>query len=652
MNKTKTYPVPAALKKTAHVDFDAYQRMYRESVDNPDVFWGKMATDMLHWFKKWEVVSNCNFIEPRVEWFKGGLLNVSYNCVDRHLATKGDKIAIIGEPDNPSDAARYITYKELHLLVNKFANVLLSLGVTKGDRVCLYMPMVPEAAVAMLACSRIGAVHSVVFAGFSAEALHNRIADSACKVVITADEGVRGGKTIPLKHTVDEALAAGNPSVQHVVVLKRTGANVNFQQGRDVWYHHMMEKAENVCAPVQMDATDPLFILYTSGSTGKPKGVVHGTGGYLLYAATTFKYVFDYHNDDVYWCTADVGWITGHSYVVYGPLANGATTVMFEGVPQYPDWSRFWQVADKHNITILYTAPTAIRAIEAQGNEWVHKTSRKSLRILASVGEPLNPEAWNWYHSVVGEGRCRIIDTWWQTETGGHMITPLPGATPLKAGSTTLPFFGVVPMLVDEKGLEISGAGEGMLCIARSWPGQMITVYGDHERFKQTYFATFKGKYFSGDGCRRDEDGYFWITGRVDDIINVSGHRIGTAEVESALVLHPHVSEAAVVGVPHNIKGEAIYAYVTLHKGAIASDELIKELVALCVKEIGAIAKPEVIQWAPALPKTRSGKIMRRILRKIAAKDTGNLGDISTLADPSVVAQLIEERAKIKVNKA
>ncbi|MAI08289.1 MAG: acetate--CoA ligase [Magnetococcales bacterium] len=645
MSHSKVYPVPKHVQKTAYLNNDDYLRMYARSMENPDAFWGEMAEELLVWHKKWDTVKNCNFTEPRIEWFKGGKLNVAYNCLDRHLEDKGDKIALIWEKDSPEEDSETYTYKQLHEQVCKFANVLKAQGVKKADTVCIYMPMIPQATIAMLACARLGAVHNVVFAGFSAEALASRVESAKCKVVVTSNESVRGGKHHPLKDIVDDALENHRVScVDKVIVYKRTDTDVNMVPERDLDYKTEMAKASADCGVEYVDATDPLFILYTSGSTGKPKGAVHGSGGYLLYATATFKYVFDYKHDDVYWCTADVGWITGHSYIAYGPLSCGATQVIFEGVPQYPTWSRFWQVADKHKVSILYTSPTAIRAIQSQGDEFVHKTKRESLRILGSVGEPINPEAWAWYHEVIGREKCQIVDTWWQTETGGHMLTPLPGATDLKPGSATRPFFGVSPKLVDEQGVEIEGAGSGILCIDQSWPGQMITVYGDHDRFKEAYFSTFKNLYFTGDGCTRDEDDYYWITGRVDDIINVSGHRIGTAEVESALVLHEAVSEAAVVGYPHPIKGEGIYAYVTLHSGFTESEDLRKELLGLCVSEISAIAKPDVIHWSKGLPKTRSGKIMRRILRKISSKDTDNLGDISTLAEPEVVETLIHER--------
>ena len=606
-------------------------------------FWAEQADEFVSWFKKWDKVQDCDFNAASIKWFEGAKLNVAYNCLDRHLESRAEQTAIIWEGDDPA-VDKKITYRELHEEVCKFANVLKARGVNKGDCVSIYMPMIPEAAVAMLACTRIGAVHSIVFGGFSPEALKDRILDSNCNVVITSDESVRGGRNTPLKANADKGVAEC-PEVHTVVVVKRTGGDINWQEGRDIWYHEAMAEASADCPAEEMDAEDPLFILYTSGSTGKPKGVLHTTGGYLLHAAITHKYVFDYHDGDVYWCTADVGWVTGHSYIVYGPLCNGATTLMFEGVPTYPDAGRFWQVIDKHKVNSFYTAPTAIRALMGQGDEPVTKTSRASLRVLGSVGEPINPEAWEWYYHVVGDQRCPIVDTWWQTETGGILITPLPGATALKPGSATRPFFGVEPCLVDDKGNELEGATEGALCIKRSWPGQMRSIYGDHDRFLDTYFKMFPGKYFSGDGARRDEDGYYWITGRIDDVINVSGHRMGTAEVESALVLHDAVAEAAVVGYPHDIKGQGIYAYVTLMKGISATEDLKKELVQHVRKEIGPIASPDIIQWAPGLPKTRSGKIMRRILRKVAANEIDNLGDTSTLADPSVVDDLTENRA-------
>ncbi len=643
MSEEKTYPVPAEVAKAAYIDDAKYQEMYKRSIDDPEGFWAEQADEFLHWFKKWDKVMDYDYHKAEIKWFEGGKLNVSYNCLDRHLDTRGDQIAIIWEGDDPT-VDRSITYRELHEEVCKFANGLKSLGVKKGDRVCIYMPMIPEAAVAMLSCARIGAIHSIVFGGFSPEALKDRINDSKCNVLITADEGVRGAKKIPLKTNSDKA-CENTPSIEHMVVVRLTGGEVNWHDGRDVWYHELVDGASPDCTPEEMDAEDPLFILYTSGSTGQPKGVLHTTGGYNLYTAITHKYVFDYHDGDIYWCTADVGWVTGHSYIVYGPLTNGATTLMFEGVPNYPDASRFWQVVDKHQVNIFYTAPTALRALMGSGNEYVTKTSRKSLRVLGTVGEPINPEAWEWYYHVVGEDRCPIVDTWWQTETGGILITPLPGAIALKPGSATLPFFGVEPALLDEQGQVLEGEASGNLVITRPWPGQMRTVYGDQQRFFDTYFAMYPGYYFTGDGCRRDADGYYWITGRVDDVINVSGHRMGTAEVESALVLHDAVAEAAVVGYPHDIKGQGIYAYVTLMAGIEPSEELRKELVKHVRTEIGPIATPDLIQWAPGLPKTRSGKIMRRILRKIAENEFSNLGDTSTLADPSVVDDLVNNRA-------
>jgi len=643
MSEVKTYPVPAEVASAALIDDTKYKEMYKRSIDDTEGFWAEQADEFLHWFRKWDTVMEYDYHKAEIKWFEGGKLNVSYNCLDRHLDTRGDQIAIIWEGDDPA-ADRSITYRELHEEVCRFANGLKSIGVQKGDRVCIYMPMIPEAAVAMLGCARIGAVHSIVFGGFSPEALKDRINDSECKVLITSDEGVRGAKKIPLKANSDKACEA-TPSIEHVVVVKLTGGDVRWQEGRDLWYHDLVNNASIDCPAEEMDAEDPLFILYTSGSTGQPKGVLHTTGGYNLYTAITHKYVFDYHDGDIYWCTADVGWVTGHSYIVYGPLTNGATTLMFEGVPNYPDASRFWQVVDKHQVNIFYTAPTALRALMGAGNDFVTRTSRKSLRILGTVGEPINPEAWEWYYHVVGEDRCPIVDTWWQTETGGILITPLPGATALKPGSATRPFFGIAPALLDDQGQVLEGETSGNLVITRPWPGQMRTVYGDHQRFFDTYFAMYPGYYFTGDGCRRDEDGYYWITGRVDDVINVSGHRMGTAEVESALVLHDAVAEAAVVGYPHDIKGQGIYAYVTLMVGVEPTEELRKELVKHVRTEIGPIASPDLIQWAPGLPKTRSGKIMRRILRKIAENEFGNLGDTSTLADPSVVEELIENRA-------
>ncbi len=645
MADIKKYPVPTNIATTAWIDNQKYKDMYQQSVDDPETFWGEQAKELVSWSKPWNKVQGWEYNDngsANIAWFEGAKLNVSYNCLDRHLESRGDQVAIIWEGDDPN-VDKKITYRELHEQVCRFANVLKDRGVKKGDRISLYMPMVPEAAVAMLACTRIGAVHSIVFGGFSPEALKDRIVDSDCQVVVTADEGLRGGRSVPLKTNVDKALESC-PNVHTVLVVKCTGGDINWDDKTNIWYHESVAAASTDCPPEEMDAEDPLFILYTSGSTGKPKGVLHTTGGYLLYTAMTHKYIFDYHDGDVYWCTADVGWVTGHSYIVYGPLCNGATTLMFEGVPTYPDAGRFWDVVDKHQVNIFYTAPTAIRALMALGDELVKRSSRKSLRILGSVGEPINPEAWEWYYHVIGNGRCPIVDTWWQTETGGILITPLPGATDLKPGSATLPFFGVVPAIVDDQGKKLEGEAEGCLTITSSWPGQMRTIYGDHQRFNETYFKTFPGSYFSGDGARRDEDGYYWITGRVDDVINVSGHRMGTAEVESALVLHDAVAESAVVGFPHDIKGQGIYAYVTLMNGIEATDDLRKELVQHVRKEIGPIASPDVIQWAPGLPKTRSGKIMRRILRKVAENELENLGDTSTLADPSVVDDLIENR--------
>ena len=636
------HPVSDAVRARAHLDNDAYLRLYRQSIEQPEAFWNEQARAFLDWFKPWDQLHHSDLAKGESQWFKGGLLNVAHNCIDRHLAERGEQIALIWEGDNPSESA-HITYNRLHDKVSRLANVLKSRGVQKGDRVCIYMPMIPEAAYAMLACARIGAVHSVVFGGFSPDALRDRILDADCRTVITADEGVRGGKYIPLKKNVDKALESC-PEVSTVVVVERTQGEVEWVEGRDLWYHQAMQTVSRDCPAEPMDAEDPLFILYTSGSTGKPKGVLHTTGGYLLGAAMTHKYVFDYHEGDIYWCTADVGWVTGHSYIVYGPLANGATSLIFEGVPNYPDASRFWQVIDKHQVNIFYTAPTALRALMREGEEPVRKTNRSSLRLLGSVGEPINPEAWEWYYHVVGDTRCPIVDTWWQTETGSIMITPLPGATNLKPGSATRPFFGVQPVLLDDKGHEIDGPGSGVLAIKASWPSQIRSVFGDHQRMIDTYFKPYPGYYFTGDGARRDEDGYYWITGRVDDVINVSGHRIGTAEVESALVLHDAIAEAAVVGYPHDIKGQAIYAFVTPVLGVELCERLKAELLALVSKEIGSFAKPELMQWAPGLPKTRSGKIMRRILRKIACNELDNLGDTSTLADPSVVDSLIEQR--------
>ena len=647
MSETKIYPVPAALAATAGIDDERYQALRTRSLQDPDGFWAEQARRYLSWFKEWDQVQDWDYGETTgqvaIKWFVGGQLNACYNCLDRHLETRGDKPAILWEGDDPA-VDKTITYRQLLDEVCRCANALKARGVKKGDRVAIYMPMTPEAAVAMLACARIGAVHSVVFGGFSPEALKDRILDSDCQIVITADESLRGGRLTPLKANVDQALAQC-PGVHTVIVARRSGADVGWQAGRDLWYHEALAAAETACPPEPMEAEDPLFILYTSGSTGKPKGVLHTTGGYLLYAAMTHHCVFDWRDEDIYWCTADVGWVTGHSYIVYGPLCNGATTLMFEGVPTYPDAGRFWQVVDKHRVTIFYTAPTALRALMGQGDQFVKQHDRGSLRVLGTVGEPINPEAWEWYYHVVGDGRCPIIDTWWQTETGGVLIAPLPGATALKPGSATRPFFGVEPCIVDDQGRELEGAATGSLCLKRSWPGQMRTVYGDHQRFIDTYFKTFPGKYFTGDGARRDEDGYYWITGRVDDVLNVSGHRLGTAEIESALVLHEAVAEAAVVGYPHPIKGQGIYAYVTLMRDAAPSAELRQALTRHVRAEIGPIASPDLLQWAPGLPKTRSGKIMRRILRKVAANELDNLGDTSTLADPAVVEDLVANRA-------
>ncbi|TGS39757.1 MULTISPECIES: acetate--CoA ligase [unclassified Mesorhizobium] len=650
MSEVHVHRVKPAWKKNALIDNDTYLKWYADSVKNPDKFWGKHGK-RIDWFKPFSKVKNTSFDgKVSIKWFEDGQTNVSYNCIDRHLKKRGDQTAIIWEGDNPYDDKK-ITYNELYEHVCRLANVMKKHGVKKGDRVTIYMPMIPEAAYAMLACTRIGAIHSVVFGGFSPDALAGRIVDCESTFVITSDEGLRGGKPIPLKDNTDKAIdiaAKHHVMVKNVVVVRRTGAKIGWAPGRDVWYHDEVATVKSECKPERMKAEDPLFILYTSGSTGKPKGVLHTTAGYLVYVSMTHQYVFDYHDGDIYWCTADVGWVTGHSYIVYGPLANGATTLMFEGVPNYPSQSRFWEVIDKHKVNIFYTAPTALRALMGAGNDPVKKTSRKSLRVLGSVGEPINPEAWEWYFNVVGDGKVPIVDTWWQTETGGILITPLPGATDLKPGSATRPFFGVKPQLVDGEGKVLEGAADGNLCITDSWPGQMRTVYGDHDRFVQTYFSTYKGKYFTGDGCRRDADGYYWITGRVDDVINVSGHRMGTAEVESALVSHEKVSEAAVVGYPHDIKGQGIYSYVTLMRGVEATEDLRKELVAHVRKEIGAIATPDKIQFAPGLPKTRSGKIMRRILRKIAEDDFGALGDTSTLADPAVVDDLVANRQNKK----
>ncbi len=642
---SKVYPVNDYFRDRAYIDEKTYDDMYRRSLADNEGFWAEQA-ERIDWIKPFTEVKDVSYAadDLHIRWYADGTLNVCYNCVDRHLDDKGDQPAIIWEGDDPA-RDETITYRQLHERVCRFANVLKKIGVERGDRVTIYMPMIPEAVVAMLACARIGAVHSVVFGGFSPDALAGRIVDCDSNVVITADEGLRGGRKVPLKANVDAAAAKPDvTTLKKVLVVRNTGADIEWDAGRDVWLHEAEQGVDADCPPEEMGAEDPLFILYTSGSTGQPKGVLHTTGGYLVYASLTHQHVFDYHPGDVYWCTADVGWVTGHSYIVYGPLANGAITLMFEGVPNYPDSSRFWQVCDKHDVNIVYTAPTAIRALMREGEEPVKKTSRKSLRLLGSVGEPINPEAWEWYYHVVGGDRCPIVDTWWQTETGGILITPLPGATPLKPGSATRPFFGIRPALVDNDGNALDGPAEGNLIMKDSWPGQMRTVYGDHQRFVDTYFSTFEGAYFTGDGARRDEDGYYWITGRVDDVINVSGHRMGTAEVESALVAHPKVAEAAVVGYPHDIKGQGIYAYVTLMEGVEASDEVLAELRQWVRKEIGPIASPDLIQFAPGLPKTRSGKIMRRILRKVAENDYGNLGDTSTLADPGVVDDLIENR--------
>jgi acetyl-CoA synthetase len=643
----KVYDVPANWTKRAFIDDAKYQAMYAQSLKDPNVFWGEQGK-RIHWFKPYTKVKNTSF-DPHnvsIKWFEDGTTNVSYNCLDRHLATRGDQTAIIWESDDPAKDSK-ITYRELHAQVCRFANVLKAHGAKKGDRVTIYLPMIPETAVAMLACTRIGAIHSVVFGGFSPESLAGRIEDAESTLVITADEGLRGGRKVPLKANADAAADKAG-GVKTILVVRHTGAAVAMKAGRDVYYDEVAKTASTDCPAEPMNAEDPLFILYTSGSTGKPKGVLHTTGGYLVFVAMTHQHVFDYHDGDIYWCTADVGWVTGHSYIVYGPLANGAVTLMFEGIPNYPTNSRFWEVVDKHKVNIIYTAPTAIRALMQAGDAPVKKTSRATLRLLGTVGEPINPEAWEWYYRVVGDSRCPIVDTWWQTETGGILITPLPGATRLKPGSATRPFFGVIPEIVDADGKVLAGATTGNLCIADSWPGQMRTVYGDHQRFIDTYFKAYAGKYFTGDGCRRDEDGYYWITGRVDDVINVAGHRLGTAEIESALVAHPKCSEAAVVGYPHDIKGQGIYAYVTLMAGVQPSEDLRKELVAWVRKEIGPIASPDLIQFAPGLPKTRSGKIMRRILRKIAEDEHGNLGDTSTLAEPGVVDDLVKNRQNKK----
>ena len=645
MSEIKTYPIPTSISANTLMDESQYEQWYQESIEHPEKFWAARAKEFVHWSKPWTKVLDCDFPKGKISWFEGAELNVSYNCIDKHLSQRGDQIAIIWEGDDPSQDKK-VSYKELHEQVCRLANSLKSRGVKKGDRVCIYMPMIPEAAYAMLACTRIGAIHSVVFGGFSPEALKDRILDADCQTLITADEGVRGGKTVPLKANCDQALQHC-PNVHSVITVKRTGGDIDWQDDRDVWYHELTAQASDTCEPEPMGAEDPMFILYTSGSTGKPKGVMHTTGGYLLQSSMTHKYVFDYHDGDIYWCTADVGWITGHSYIVYGPLNNGATTLMFEGVPTYPDASRCWQVVDKHQVNIFYTAPTAIRALMAAGNAPVEKTSRSSLRIIGTVGEPINPEAWEWYYHIVGNEKCPIVDTWWQTETGAILITPLPGATALKPGSATRPFFGVMPALLDVEGKEIEGPGEGSLVIKNSWPSQIRSIYGDHQRCIDTYFSPYPNYFFTGDGARRDEDGYYWITGRVDDVLNVSGHRLGTAEIESALVLHKKVAEAAVVGFPHEIKGQGIYAYVTLMQGAEVDDALLSELKQMVNQEIGPIAKPDLIQLAPGLPKTRSGKIMRRILRKIAAHETDNLGDTSTLADPSVVDDLVENKQSL-----
>ncbi|WLG50061.1 acetate--CoA ligase [Pseudomonas sp. FP1742] len=637
-----TFPKADAVRRAAQLSQDDYQRLYRQSVEHPSTFWAEQATRFLDWSAPWQTVQRYDLKTGEASWFAGGKLNVSYNCIDRHLEKRGDQIAIIWEGDDPADSTQ-ISYKKLHHNVCRLANVLKSRGVKKGDRVCIYMPMIPEAAYAMLACARIGAIHSVVFGGFSPDSLRDRILDADCRTVITADEGVRGGKFVPLKQNVDKALQSC-PGVSSVIVVERTQNPVNWVEGRDLWYHQALRDVGDDCPPEPMDAEDPLFILYTSGSTGKPKGVLHTTGGYLLQAAMTFKYVLDYRDGEVFWCTADVGWVTGHSYIVYGPLANGATTLIFEGVPSYPSTSRFWQVIDKHHVNIFYTAPTALRALMREGPGPLKETSRESLRLLGTVGEPINPEAWEWYFNTVGEQRCPIVDTWWQTETGGIMLSPLVSTQRVKPGCATQPMFGVQPVLLDEHGKEIKGAGSGVLAIKSSWPAQIRSVYGDPKRMVETYFKPYPGYYFTGDGARRDEDGDYWITGRIDDVINVSGHRIGTAEVESALVLHDSIAEAAVVGYPHDIKGQGIYAFVTPMNGIDPNDALKKELLAHVIKEIGSFAKPDLIQWAPALPKTRSGKIMRRILRKIACNELDSLGDTSTLADPSVVQGLIDKR--------
>ena len=646
MSGSSLYKPSSSIIEKSHVNRETYEKMYEESINDPSLFWQKHGK-RIDWIKPYSKVNDVSYNKKNlhIKWFEDGTLNASFNCLDRHVKSKGDNIAIIWEGDDPSDSKK-ITYNELYKDVCKFANVLKKAGAKKGDRITIYMPMIPEATIAMLACTRIGAIHSVVFGGFSPDALAGRIEDCNSSIIITADEGIRGGKKIPLKSNTDEAISKAT-MCKTTIVVKRTGGDINWIDDQDIWYHEEMALASPDCLPTEMNAEDPMFILYTSGSTGKPKGVLHTTGGYMVYASMTHHYVFDYQENEIYWCTADVGWVTGHSYIVYGPLSNGATTLMFEGVPNYPTVSRFWEIVDKHKVNIFYTAPTAIRALMAEGDEPVKKINRSSLRILGSVGEPINPEAWNWYNNVVGDGKCPIVDTWWQTETGGLLITPLPGAIPTKPGSATKPFFGIKPTLVDNENNELEGPAEGNLCINMSWPGQMRTVYGDHQRFIDTYFSTFPGRYFSGDGCKRDEDGYYWITGRVDDVINVSGHRMGTAEVESALVAHNDVAEAAVVGYPHDIKGQGIYAYVTLNIGVTASEELLVELKNWVRKEIGPIASPDLIQFAPGLPKTRSGKIMRRILRKIAANEHKDLGDVSTLADPLVVQNLVVNRKNL-----
>lgn len=642
MSDHSIYPVKPDIAAQAHITGQTYHALYQYSIEQPETFWAEQAAQFLTWHQRWHTVLDYDYPSAYIRWFEGGKLNVSVNCLDRHLEARGDQLAIIWEGDNPADVQK-ITYRQLHEQVCKFANVLKSQGVKKGDHVCIYLPMIPEAATVMLACTRIGAVHSIVFGGFSAESLKDRILDANCRYLVCADEGYRGGKTVALKANVDKA-AANCPNLAKVLVIKNTGNAIDWHGSRDLWYHELMAEADADCPAELMHAEDPLFILYTSGSTGKPKGVQHTTGGYLLYAAMTHKYVFDYQEGDVYWCTADIGWITGHSYVIYGPLCNGATTLMFEGVPTYPEADRCWRIIDKHQVNIFYTAPTAIRALMAQGDDFVSRTERTSLRILGSVGEPINSEAWEWYYHIVGNERCPIVDTWWQTETGGILITPLPGVTDLKPGSATHPFFGVKPEILDTKGVVLEGVAEGLLVLSHPWPGQARTVYGDHERFIDTYFKSYPGYYFSGDGARRDKDGYFWITGRVDDVLNVSGHRMGTAEIESALDLHEHVAESAVVGYPHDIKGQGIYAYVTLKAGIRPTDAMKKELIGLVRNEIGAIATIDKIQWAAGLPKTRSGKIMRRILRKVAANELDSLGDTSTLADPSVVEDIIANR--------